>query len=128
MKQELAALLFCDAAATAPDGKFTLYGLFEVISCRKLPLRHPQFAIFWKLRTDQLGKVSVRLEKPDGSSLLTSPSLDLQGHPLGKHQGVFTLGGVEFPTSGDYRVVLLFDDTHEVGSAVLTVQQLAPIQ
>lgn len=128
MTQKLSTLLFCDAAASAPDGKITLYGLFDVIGCHKLPLRHPQFAIYWKLYSDQLGEVSVRIEKPDGFSLLTAPALNLQKNPSGKYQGIFMLGGVEFPVSGDYRVVFLFNGTGEVGSATLTIQEVGPLQ
>ena len=38
------------------------------------------------------------------------------------------LGGIEFPVSGDYRVVFLFNDTGEVGSATLTIQEVGPLQ
>lgn len=128
MSSKLFALLNSDAAATAPDGKITLYGIFDVINCRKIPLRHPQFSVFWKLYSDELGKISVRIEKPDGLPLLTTDGLDLQKNPLGKHQGVFTLGGVEFPVSGEYRVVLLLNGTEEIGSTTLTVQEVGTIQ
>lgn len=123
MMPKLAAILFCDAAATAPDGKFTLYGIFDVIGCHKAPVRHPQFSIFWKLYSNQLGKISVRIEKPDGSPLMTGPSLDLRENPFGIHQGVFTLGGVEFPILGDYRAVLLLNDTTEIGSATIKLNK-----
>jgi|LGVF01.1.fsa_nt_gb hypothetical protein len=128
MAHKIAALLICDAAATGPDGKFTLYGLFDVIGCHKLPLRYPQFTVYWKLLADRLGKISVRIEKPDGSPLLSLDPFELQKNPFGKHQGVYTLTGVEFPVSGDYKVLLLLNDTEEIESTTLTIQKVGPMQ
>ncbi len=124
MAHQLVALVLCDAVATSPEGKFTLYGLFDVIHSKELPARHPQFSVFWKLISDELGKVTIRIEKPDGSSLFDSPAYDLTKNPLGKHQGILALGGVEFPVAGNYRVIVLFNDTEELGSAMLTIEKV----
>ena len=123
MTHKLIALLLCDAVVTSPEGKFTLYGLFDIIHSKELPAKHPLFSVFWKLASDKLGKVTIRIEKPDGSSLFDSPAYDLTKNPLGKHQGVLALGGIEFPEAGNYRIIVLFNDTEELGSATLTIEK-----
>jgi len=122
MAQKLIALVLSDAVATAPDGKFTLYGLFDTINCRKIPTRHPQFSIFWKIYSDQEGKVALKVKKPDGSALLNIDPVKVR--PKSISQGAATFGGVEFPVSGEYSVVMVFNDSEEIGSTIFTIHEL----
>jgi hypothetical protein len=114
------ALLICDATATAPDGKITLYGIFDIIFCRELPLRYAQFSIYWKLFSEESGDISLHIEKPDGTQLLTPEKIKIDEH-IQKSQGVYTFGNVEFPVSGPYRIAMVFNDK-EIGDTTLLVQ------
>ncbi len=123
MPQKLIALLICDATVRGPDGKTTIYGIFDIIHSHEFPVRHPQFSVYWKIYSEELGKLSVQIKKPDGSKLLTTEPLQLGESNAGKHEGAYSFGGVEFPTPGDYKVVILFNDTQEIGSETLPVKQ-----
>jgi len=126
MTQKLISLLLCDATVRGPDGKTTIYGIFDIIYSDKFPTRHPQFSIYWKIYSEELGKLSVQINKPDGSKLLTTEPLQLKKSDTGKHEGAYSFGGMEFPIPGDYKVVILFNDTQEIGSEILTVIQHNP--
>jgi hypothetical protein len=126
MAKKLAALLICDATATAPDGKFTVYGIFDVIFCQKVPARYPLFSIYWKIYSDKGGDICLRIEKPDGSTLIETNPTKIDVSDSGTAQGVFTFGGVEFPEAGDYRILLSLDKVQEIGSSTLTIQERLP--
>lgn len=120
MSQKLLALLICDATATAPDGKITLYGIFDIIFCRELPLRFGQFSVYWKLFSEESGDISLHIEKPDGTKLLTPEKMKID-KGVQKLQGVYAFGNVEFPVSGPYRIAMIFNDK-EIGDTTLLVQ------
>jgi hypothetical protein len=121
MADKLIALLICDATSTSPDGKITIYGIFDAISCKHLPLIHPQFSIFWRFITEKGSEVSLIIKNPDGSHLITTDLLKLgDAH---KCQGVYSFGNVEFPVEGEYNVALLVDGK-EFGSVELTVKKI----
>lgn len=123
MTQKVISLLLCDASARDPIGKITLYGIFDIIYSDKFPARHPEFSVYWKIYSDELGKLSVQIKKPDGSKLFTTEPLQLTESNTRKYQGVYTFGALEFPVPGDYKVVILFNDTQEIGSITLTVKK-----
>jgi len=120
MNQKLMALLVCDATAMAPDGKNTLYGIFDIIFCRELPLRYAQFSVYWKLFSEESGEISLHIEKPDGSRLLTPEKMKMD-EGIQQIQGVYSFGNVEFPISGPYRIVMEFNDK-VIGDTTLLVK------
>lgn len=123
MVMKLDALLLSDATATSPDGKITVYGIFDIIHCRKLPTRYPQFSVYWKIHSDEAGEISIKIHKPDGSELLKSLALPIEITEYGMSQGIMTFGGIEFPTAGEYKVYLMFDSSQEIGTTILNVRQ-----
>jgi hypothetical protein len=126
MAQHLISLLLCDATVRGPDGKTTIYGVFDIIYSKGFPARHPQFSVYWKIYSAELGKVSIQILKPDGSRLLTTEPLQLEKSDVEKHEGAFSFGGVEFPTPGDYKVIVLFNEAKEIGSEVLKIIEYKP--
>ena len=104
-RPELIALLTCDASATDPHGKVTLYGLFDLIWGTTFPLRHPQLAVLLKCRFDSPGEAQVFLERPDGEPLLALAPIKAQ--TAGNLQLIFHLSNVEFPIPGTYHFRLL---------------------
>lgn len=104
-RPELIALLTCDASATDPHGKVTLYGLFDLVWGNTFPLRHPQLVVLLKCMFREAGEVQVVLERPDGDPLVALAPVRAQGP--GNVQLVFHLSNVEFPTPGMYHFRLL---------------------
>ena len=102
---ELIALLTCDASATDPHGKVTLYGLFDLVWGTSFPLRHPQLSVLLKCRFTEAGEAQVLLERPDGEQLLALAPIRAQG--AGNVQLVFQLTNVEFPMPGVYHFRLV---------------------
>lgn len=45
IKPKLLFVIVCDAVAQSPDGKKTLYGLFDRIATLRIPCVHPSFSI-----------------------------------------------------------------------------------
>jgi hypothetical protein len=102
------ALLTCDAVARDPNGKITLYGIFDRIWAGQFPAVHPMLSVYWKCYVPGAGRVNVRIVKPDGSHLI-----DLEPAETGRESqlaGTYTLSPVEFPVDGDYTLVLRYND------------------
>jgi hypothetical protein len=124
MPRKLHALLLADAVATSPDGKLTLYGIFEVVNCRSLPTRIAQLSIYWKIYSDEKGDISIRVEKPDGTDFLSTKRMPAGVGDQATAQGVTTFAGIEFAVSGDYKVRLLFNGAEELGSTTFSVREI----
>lgn len=103
------ALLTCDAIARDPAGKVTLYGVFDRIWSSKFPAVHPLLSIYWRCFLPGPGRVQVWILKPDGSTLLELEPVETGEEKPHSMQGTYTLGGVEFPTEGDYALVLKYN-------------------
>ena len=112
MANEIAgqALLTCDAVARDPNGKTTLYGIFDRIWAAQFPAIHPMLSIYWKCRLPGPGRVAVRIVKPDGSSLLELEPAESGKEGVQSVQGTYTLSPIEFPTDGEYTIVLRYND------------------
>jgi hypothetical protein len=118
------ALLTCDAVARDPNGKITLYGIFDRIWAGHFPAVHPMLSIYWKCEIPGPGRVGVRLLKPDGTSLLELEPVESGREPAHSMQGTYTVSPVEFPVDGEYTLVLLYKD-REVMKGALHVQKRA---
>ena len=102
-------MLTCDAIARDPAGKVTLYGVFDRIWSSKFPAVHPLLSIYWRCFLPGPGRVQVWILKPDGSTLLELEPVETGEEKPHSMQGTYTLGGVEFPTEGDYALVLKYN-------------------
>lgn len=104
------ALLTCDAVASDPNGKITLYGIFDRIWASQFPAVHPMLSIFWRCRVPGPGRVSVRVLKPDGLTLMDLEPVESGREGTHSMQGSYTLAPVEFPSDGEYGLVLRYND------------------
>lgn len=116
------ALLTCDAVARDPNGKVTLYGIFDRIWSGKFPTVHPTMSIYWKCRIPGPGRLGVSLVKPDGTNLIELEPVESGRESAHSMQGTFTLTPIEFPVMGEYAVVLRYND-REIIRGVLTLQE-----
>lgn len=101
------ALVICDASASDPNAKITLYGTFDRITVATLPAVHPQLSLFWRCRMEQPGRVSVAVLNPDGSVLAELPPTEVG--TLSQYrmaQGIYNINGIRFVVAGEHHVVL----------------------
>lgn len=106
---ELHALLLCDYALTAQDGKISAIGIFSQINVTRLPAIHGRFFIVAVVEADagahdlQLGVLS-----PSGDELLGgAPSLTMQVPPNATTANIVAdLNGLEVKELGRHRVEL----------------------
>lgn len=103
------ALLICDAVATDPNGKVTLYGLFDQIRASSFPTVHPLFAIYWRSVVPGPGRVTITILRPDGSTLDEPEPIEVSKEGSHSIQGTYTFGGFEFSSEGAYTVVLKYN-------------------
>lgn len=103
------ALLVCDATARDPNGKITLYGIFDRILSSRFPVVHPMFAIYWRCAVPGPGRVAVELVKPDGSALAELEPVETTKEAAHVLQGTYALGAFEFPSEGEYLLVLRYN-------------------
>jgi hypothetical protein len=100
------ALLTCDATVRDPGGKVTLYGVFDRIWAVQFPAVHQLFSIYWRCIAPGPGRAWVTILKPDGSTLTDLEPAETNREGPHSMQGTYTLGGFEFPTEGEYTLVL----------------------
>jgi hypothetical protein len=115
----LRMLVTCDAAAPDPTGKLTLYGIFDTIWAKAFPAAHPRFVVAVSCYVDETTKLRLRLERPDGSPLVTTPAVEVNPSEMSAVQATYHLDGVLFPTEGTYRIALLANEGTEVASCNL---------
>lgn len=108
------ALLTCDATVRDPNGKTTLYGIFDRIGAAKFPAAHPMFSIYWKCLAPGPGRVGVAVFRPDGSQLTELEPVETSREGPHVIQGTYALGAFQFPVPGAYAIVLIYN-----GSEVL---------
>jgi hypothetical protein len=106
------------SVARDPSGKVTLYGIFERIWASRFPAVHPMLSVYWKCRVLSAGRLSVRIVKPDGATLMELEPVDSGRHVPHSLQGTYTLSPVEFPADGTYMFVLRFNDQDILSTAV----------
>lgn len=118
------ALLACDAVAHDPNGKITLYGIFDRIWSSTFPVVHPMFAIYWRCLIPGPGRVGVAILRTDGSILADLEPVETSKEQLHSMQGTYTLGGFEFPAEGEYSLVLKCNGT-EILRSILFLSKRA---
>jgi len=114
------SLLTCDAISRDPNGKITLYGIFDRIWSSKFPTIHPIFAIYWRCVVPGPGRVGVELRRPDGSTLADLELIETGKEGSHAMQGTYTLGGIEFSVEGQYSLILKYNG-QEILRADLTL-------
>lgn len=117
------ALLTCDAVARDPGGKITLYGLFDRIWAGKFPAVHPMMSVYWRCQLPGPGRVGVGLLKPDGASLIELEPAESGREGQHVMQGTYTLSPVEFPSDGEYTLVLRYNGKDVMRSALQLQKQ-----
>ena len=110
------ALLTCDAVARDPNGKITLYGIFDRIWAHQFPAIHPMLSVYWKCHIPGSGRVNVCIERPDGSRLLDLEPAESARE--GEVSGTYTLSPIEFPVDGNYVLVLRYNDKDVMRSSL----------
>lgn len=70
---------------------------------------HPLFSIFWRCLVPGPGRIEVSILKPDRSALSELEPVETGEAKLHLMQGTYTLGGFEFPTEGEYGLVLKYN-------------------
>jgi hypothetical protein len=110
------ATVICDAIHQDPGTrKCTLLGTFSTIRARQFPVRHPQLSVHVAL-TDGHGRTRIRL-------MIVPAEAESGGQPLFNGEGAieftdprmvaelnFTIGNLNFPTPGEYRIQVYGND------------------
>ena len=116
------ALLTCDAVARDPNGKITLYGIFDRIWAAQFPAVHSLLSVYWRCHVPGPGRVGVSILRPDGSTLVEFEPVETGKEGGQAMQGTCTLGGIEFPTDGEYALRMTYNG-HEVMRGSLYLQK-----
>ncbi|MBI4608839.1 MAG: hypothetical protein HY726_07525 [Candidatus Rokubacteria bacterium] len=112
------ALLACDAIARDPNGKITLYGIFDRIWATKFPAVHSLFSIYWRCLVPGPGRAGVSIHRPDGSVLVELEPIETSKETPHTIQGTYTLAAFEFPGAGEYTLVLTYNGTEILRSPI----------
>jgi len=115
------ALLTCDAIARDPNGKITLYGIFDRIWTASFPIVHPMFCIYWRCSHPALASCRDYC-RPDGQTLTELEPAETSKEAPHVMQGTYTLGAFQFPASGEYKLLLMYNSS-EVLRSSLHLQQ-----
>ena len=120
---DLQALLICDYALTAQDGKISAIGLFSQINVMSLPAVHGRLFIVAVLETDPgVHELDLQVLAPSGRPILqNAPRLQMDV-PEGASNAnlVADLNGLELTELGPHRVELRRGD-RLLGSAAFRV-------
>jgi len=97
------ALLLCDRAEVAADGKVSLVGLCDVLWVHGFPASHPRVDVFWRCVLDGPEELSVVIHAPDGQEVRRDV-VTIAG--AGPAQSIHRLADLDLPVPGRYRVRL----------------------
>lgn len=109
MQPKLLYSIMCDAAAPGPEGKMTLYGIFDRINVTTIPAIHRSFAIVTAWQSgDRQYKMQLRILGPDQKQVFESPEMafELRGK-FAKSQLVLEFDNMMFRKLGTYLVQVL---------------------
>lgn len=101
------AMLICDSVITEQGtNKKSLIGIFENILAQQIPCTYNSLSVYIKL-TDARGSYKFRLELVDlrENSIIGKGEIPREikiDNPLGTHELVFNLGGLQFKHLGKY--------------------------
>ncbi len=120
---ELHALLLCDYALTAQDGKLSAVGIFSQINVATVPAVHGRFFVVAVLEADQ-GRHDIQIQviSPAGTPLLADPPRMQIDVPAATTTAniVAELNGLEVKELGRHRLEMRSGD-RLLGSAPFTV-------
>mgnify|MGYP001076050055 CR=1 FL=1 len=121
---EIDLALLADAATVDAAGKLNILGIFDRISARSFPVRHPRLALVLRFRAtmNEAGDhaVKILLSDPDGKEVLpVNGTIKIGlGHPaaggLVRVPQVINLDGVPFEKPGRYAFDVSVDGDHKV--------------
>lgn len=122
IKPKLNFVVLCDAVGHGPDGKKTLYGLFNRIVAREFPHAHPSLAIVTRWSCG-VGPHSMHLRIVDSDKTVvfepTGQCTFTLEHPLASADVVLNVAPLMFPRPGTYWIQVLLDGrTEEVEEAI----------
>lgn len=112
-RPRLDCVILCDAISKSPEGKNTLYGLFDTINTKEFPCVHSTFAVFLRF-TEGHGKFGMKLQILDPKDAIVfegRKTIEIKGN-LSFAGTEFTMQfeGFPFRTPGVYRIRVLLDD------------------
>jgi len=105
-------IILCDAVAQDPQGKKTLYGLFDRIWSKKIPFNHRQFYIALRL-IEGRGKHKIGLQIIDNEKEIVFKAPDevpveFSG-PLGVVEFIAEFQDFQFKKDGYYEIRVTYD-------------------
>ena len=116
IKPKVDFCITCDAVAQGPDGKKTLYGIFQNLHFPSFPARLPSCAVVIRL-SGGAGKhgLSVKIFDPDKNVIFSPPKpMDIElVNPLIAAEIVISLQGMLFPRDGLYWIRIYLNDEKE---------------
>jgi len=111
MQPKLLYSIMCDAIARGPEGKMTLYGIFDRIVARKMPTTHRSLTIVTTWQSgDREYKMRIRILDPKGKQIFKTPEMPfkLRGK-FAKSEMVVELNNMRFERPGIYLIQVLLN-------------------
>ncbi|MFQ6004634.1 MAG: hypothetical protein ACE5OQ_03945 [Woeseia sp.] len=127
-----AVFLFCADAATGPDGRLNIHGVFNELYAADFPARQDRIVLAGVVEwhRDAQGRIpfNMDLAGPDGMSVFTidghtdvAPKPD--GRAPAKTQFILPLTKVMFPVPGRYRMRMEVDDSELTGPSIYLMRK-----
>ena len=105
-------IILCDSVSNSPDGKKTLYGLFDTIRSKGFPCVHSNFSMLVRL-INGMGKHKLQvqiLDPNDKPVFKTSKTMEIKlDNPLVGADLVMQFQGFVFKVPGPYRIEVILD-------------------
>lgn len=105
-------IILCDSVSNSPDGKKTLYGLFDTINSKRFPCVHSNFFILIRF-INGMGKHKLQvqiLDPNDKPVFKTSKTIEIKlDNPLAGADLVMQFQGFVFKIPGSYRIKVILD-------------------
>ena len=105
-------IILCDSVSNSPDGKKTLYGLFDTINSKKFPCVHSNFFILIRV-INGMGthKLQVQILDPNDKPVFKTPKpVEIRlDNPLAGVDLVIQFQGFVFKIPGSYRIKVILD-------------------
>jgi len=118
----------CDAVARGPEGKMTLYGIFDRIVAGKMPATHPSFTIVTTWQSgDREYKMRIRILDPDGRHIFETREMTfrLRGE-FAKSEMVTEFNNIMFKKVGTYSVQILLGSEIKTEYPFFVMQTKSP--
>ena len=129
IKPRLDYLIVCDAVAMGPDGRKTLYGVFDKLVFFRFPALYPQCCIVSRWAYGA-GSHALRVRILDSDNqVVFDPKVDCKFElkdPLTSAEIVLTVQGLRFPKPSTYTIEITLDGHVETEQKYLRVEQIQP--